>query len=391
VKIVHVIPSLGKGGAEQVVVELANHAADEGHEVAVLTAVAAPSELLADRLRHGVRYCQIIPRQVARHWVYFHFIPWMLRNLRWLFTRDVVHCHLTFGATFGAVMQGLRWLSGRKTPAVVETYHAVGMPMAALKRGLHAAMMRSRDAVAFIADDPYWHNYRNKNPKLRAVLIPNGVRTAIDRPDPDAVSQYRRKAGLPDGAFVVGSIGRLAPERRPDRLIEVFAIVAAIHPDVHFMIAGEGSERSSLELMVAKLGLTDRVHLPGLVNDPSIALANIDVFVSSNVGPVTGVAALEAAAFGLPIVSFQMIAEREEFDGEWIWSSPSTERVAARIHNLLTDSTQRAELARQQNRHIVEKLGVDSMARAYEHLYRQAMTAKLRRTDRYSARTRRDG
>ena len=65
-KIVHVIPALTKGGAERVVVDLANAAVEEGHEVSIVAAVPAPPQLVAHALRPEVCLVAICVRLRVR-------------------------------------------------------------------------------------------------------------------------------------------------------------------------------------------------------------------------------------------------------------------------------------------------------------------------------------
>lgn len=105
---------------------------------------------------------------------------------------------------------------------------------------------------------------------------------------------------LPDGRFLLG-VGRLAPQKRWDRLIDAFARLA--HRDLALMIIGEGSERAALEAQVAQLGLHGRVLLPGHVADPTPILARAAALaLVSDFEGVPGVLR-EALAVGTPVVT----------------------------------------------------------------------------------------
>jgi glycosyltransferase involved in cell wall biosynthesis len=116
-------------------------------------------------------------------------------------------------------------------------------------------------------------------------------------------------AWLPPGRFLLG-VGRLAPQKRWDRMIAVLPRLA--HDDVSLVILGEGDERPALEAQIAALGLQDRVHLPGYQPDPRPALGRATaVVLTSAFEGVPGVLR-EALAEGTPIVSTDSsIAVRE--------------------------------------------------------------------------------
>jgi len=62
-----------------------------------------------------------------------------------------------------------------KKPAVVETYHSVGMKVPSWKRSLHAWLATFRDGLALMALDPYWSAYRRGQKEKNIKFIPNGV------------------------------------------------------------------------------------------------------------------------------------------------------------------------------------------------------------------------
>lgn len=120
-------------------------------------------------------------------------------------------------------------------------------------------------------------------------------------PNPPVVGV--RDAPLPDmpaGRFLLG-VGRLAPQKRWDRLIDAFDRIA--DRDIALMILGEGAERPALEAQIAALGLGGRVSLPGHVADPTpvIARAAALALVSDFEG-VPGVLR-ESLAVGTPVIS----------------------------------------------------------------------------------------
>jgi glycosyltransferase involved in cell wall biosynthesis len=114
---------------------------------------------------------------------------------------------------------------------------------------------------------------------------------------------------LPAGRFLLG-IGRLEPQKRWERLIEAMPAIAA--EDARLVILGEGSQREALETLIARLGIADRVSLPGHALDPrpAIARAAAVVLVSDYEG-VPGVLR-EALALGTPVIASESsVAVRE--------------------------------------------------------------------------------
>ena len=377
-KIVHVIPALTKGGAERVVVDLANQAIEDGHAVTILAGCAANAELLPAPLDPRVQIRFLADEASRPRAAYVRLLPWIVGNWSWLRAQDVLHCHLTLGSVLGTLVQAVRAIGRSDRPVVVETYHAVGMAITNRHRAIHAWLLKHRDAVAFMATDPFWERYRAARPAQLLRTIPNGVSRAPPA-DPCACERFRRATGLPADATVVGTVGRLVWERRPDLLLRAFAHLRnQSEVPVHFLLAGEGPERARLEALAHELEVADAVHMPGLVANPMEAFGAIDLYLTVNIGAITGVAALEAALAGLPVVALQLVKSRPERDDDWIWSSSEPVKVAEYALILLRDVATLKGLAQRQQDYVSAHHRVETMALAYEELYKKALVTRDR-------------
>lgn len=137
----------------------------------------------------------------------------------------------------------------------------------------------------------------------RLTVIPNPLAVPIPgAPLPD----------LPDGRFILG-VGRLAPQKRWERLIAAMPLLA--DRDARLLILGEGEERAALEQQVRDLGLSDRVAMPGHAPDPLPVIARAEIVVlTSDYEGVPNVLR-EALAAGTPAVATDSsVAIRELID-----------------------------------------------------------------------------
>ena len=112
----------------------------------------------------------------------------------------------------------------------------------------------------------------------------------------------RAALGIPLGATVVVSIGRLVPVKRLDRLITAFAAVR--HGiDARLYLVGDGSEREALDRQIDALGLASRVTLAGWRTDTPLWYAAADVVALTSDHEGTPLALIEAAAAARPVVA----------------------------------------------------------------------------------------
>ena len=372
-KIVHVLPSLARGGGERLAIELANRQVDAGHEVSFVIGGSLPAERIHGGLDPRVRVHEVSTKSGRSR--YGAMLPWVWRNREWLRSQDVLHSHLTYGALFATAFMRF---SPSKRPAIVETYHAVGMPIPRAARWLHARMASQWDGLSLMVEDPYWRGFIERNPKVVAEVIPVGV----DSPRGGELSlaereQYRSALGIPAGALVVSSIGRLVAERRPRAYLPVFAELSRlIDRDVHFLLGGDGPEREAMEADAQALGICKKLHFAGLVREIERPLAISDLYMTANVGPVPGVAGLQAIAAGLPTIAIQLRDDYSTPPTDWIWSSRDPTEIARRAAELLRDPAAAKTLATAQGQHLEAHHSAAAMAAAYERFYQAAIEAK---------------
>ncbi|MCH7231396.1 glycosyltransferase [Glycomyces sp. L485] len=108
---------------------------------------------------------------------------------------------------------------------------------------------------------------------------------------------------LPDGTKLAVAVGRLAPIKQYDLLIEAFASLAAEFPDWRLRIFGRGPESGSLRRQVDRLSLHDRILVPGPAIPAFAEWAKADIGVSSSRVESFGVSIVEAMSMGVPVVS----------------------------------------------------------------------------------------
>jgi glycosyltransferase involved in cell wall biosynthesis len=131
----------------------------------------------------------------------------------------------------------------------------------------------------------------------RVRLIHNGVIAPRRIGNPGAM---RKALGIDASARVIGTVARLAKQKRLDRLLRV---VAKLPNNVHCVIAGDGRERSVLASLSESLGIQQRTHFVGHHEEKGEVLDAIDLFVVTSDKEGLSNAMLEAMAFGLPVVS----------------------------------------------------------------------------------------
>lgn len=138
--------------------------------------------------------------------------------------------------------------------------------------------------------------------------IPNGVELERfeEQRNQAAAAALRDELGIPPGAFVVGSVGHLRPEKNYPRLVEALSIAHKQSDqdsiDWRLLIVGDGAERGKIEACAAQLGLTDKLHFAGHRADCAPALGAMDIFSLSSDTEQMPISLVEAMASRRPAV-----------------------------------------------------------------------------------------
>lgn len=144
---------------------------------------------------------------------------------------------------------------------------------------------------------------RNGAKPERVRVLLNGIDHRRFRRDPSRVPAARAAFGVREDAVVIGSVGRLEPQKRFDLLIDAFDQIRASHPKVVLLVAGEGSQRVALEAEIARRGLQKSCRLLGHVENVVDFYHALDLFAQSSDYEGTPNVVLEAMAFEVPIVA----------------------------------------------------------------------------------------
>ena len=124
---------------------------------------------------------------------------------------------------------------------------------------------------------------------------------------------FRARLRIPSDAFVVGHLGRLAPEKNLDFLAAAVAAFVGRHPHAHFLVVGTGPSESAMREAFARAGLPERLHVAGILQrqDLADALHAMDVFAFASTSETQGMVLTEAMAAGLPVVALDAPGVRE--------------------------------------------------------------------------------
>jgi glycosyltransferase involved in cell wall biosynthesis len=202
-------------------------------------------------------------------------------------------------------------------------------------------------------------------------LIRSGIEIEVYRDVTVSRAAARRRVGVPEGAFVVGAVGRLSPQKAPLDLVAAFEVLARVRADAHLVLVGDGPLRDEVEVRVAGAGLAERVHLLGLRRDVPELLRAFDVLALASRWEGLPRVFPQAMAAGLPIVATRVDGAAEAVvEGETglLVAVGDPAGLAARLVELAQDPARACSMGAA-GRARVEEFSAERMVRQLEGLY----------------------
>lgn len=277
--LVFVVSSMGRGGAERVVSNLANYYAENGWKVYI---IMLWHNIVKYQLRKSVTICDLSDENIN---VYLK-IPSLIFKLRKIIKEISPLAVVSFVAQ-NSVLTGIaiKGLDVRFIPS--ERFDPSAVKRNAILRKAIAHTYKSSSLTVLQTKRAY--NYFPKEVQKNSVVIYNPVSVKI-------IAQQNRKA-----EFV--SAGRLEPEKNHKMLIKAFARFSKNHQKYTLTIYGDGSLRNELVELIGKLGMSDKVFLPGNVSDILNRESDAEAFILTSNREGMSNALMEAMALGLPCIS----------------------------------------------------------------------------------------
>lgn len=295
-KISFFLPNLNGGGAERVIVAIANAAAKRGYDVELV--VGSDTGPYREEVSPAVRLVNLRqPRTLL-------CLPVLAQYLR----RRRPHCAVSTLMRANVVLLLAATLV-RDTRVVVREASMSTDFRRTAQKGLAANVLpwlarllyRRADCVVAVSEDTQQFIYRLiGRATVPVAVIPNPISVT------DAHSNSLAPVDHPwftlEHEVVLGA-GRFEAEKNFQLLLRAFSEVAKVRPMARLILLGEGSQRGELERLAVELGVREKVDFPGFKVNPFPFFRAADVFVLSSVIEGFPNVLAQALAVGTPVVA----------------------------------------------------------------------------------------
>ncbi len=368
-RILHIIPSLDRAGAEKQLVLLCRGLSRDEFDVHVCALTrGGPREA-------ELRDADVPVTVIGKRWKADPQSYWKLRRHIARLQPELVHTWLFAANAYGRVAARS---AGVKTIVASErcvdrwkSWHAW-----AIDRRL------ARHTQRIVVNSPGVRDFCTAHgiPAEKFVVIPGGVaRYDADRAPREALLAELR---LPHDVRLIGAVGRLRPQKRLKDLIWAMELVNLLDSQVHLLIVGDGPQRRSLERFAHLLDYGSHVHFLGERPDVPRIMAHLDVlWLGSDYDDLPN-SIMEAMAAGVPVVATDILGNRDlitsDETGFLVPVNGRADRVRA-TDKLFRDPDLAKRMAAAAQKRVLRDFGIDRMIDRHVQLYRELLGTRRER------------
>ncbi len=371
--VTHVLLSLDVGGLERNVVNQVREGEKLGQRVSVVC-LERPGTLAPRAESLGARVLCLEKRPGFRPGLIGRMRT-ALRELR----PDVVHTH-QIGPLFytGPAARSLR------TPLLVHTEHGKVDYARPRTRWLGRVAGWFVDRFYCLSDDMAEAvRARRLVRRDKVRVIQNGIDLACYQGPRDGAA-VRRSLGIPDGAPVIGTVGRLHEIKRQDVLIRAFARVREARADAHLLLVGDGPLRGELADLARQLGLSACTHFAGYQEWTPPYLHAMTCFALPSRSEGMPQSVLEASVAGIPVLASRVGGLPEVIEHGrtgLLFAVGDVEALAAGLCDVLNAPALARSLAGAARAKVSARFGVDRMAGEYHRDFLELLAKRGRPRD----------
>lgn len=329
----------------------------------------------AESLPHRT-YWLIKGRVFFTGFYYIYFFPNLLFSLLRL-RPDVIYCYEEAHTFMAALVLGLRKLFLPKSRVFLYAAQNIKKRYPLPFRLFERYCFRRADAI-LACGKLVAATLRLKGYKGKLIVVPLPTDTAGFAPDERSRFNGRGRLGFSEGDMVIGYAGKLAEEKGLRVLLDAFAALGEERKNLHLVLAGGGAFREELLKAAMERGISDRVHLPGVIHNSDLPafMNSLDIFVlpsetRSNWREQFGRVAVEAMSCGVPVIGSTSGEIPYVLGGAGLlFREGDANELAERLRLLVADAMLREQVGRRGRERVFDLFSMEKVAAQHYALYR---------------------
>jgi glycosyltransferase involved in cell wall biosynthesis len=360
-RVLEIIPTLVRGGAEKQFAMLATQlpASEFEVQVAVLTHTGP--------LEESLRAADIPVTIIGKRWKIDPLAYRRLKRLIAEFRPDIVHTWI-----FAANCYGRLAARAQHVPHIVACERCVDQWKVWHELTIDRYLARHTECIVTNSSGVRDFYAEHGIAAEKFVVIPNGIEP-FQRDTTRLRGALIRELNLPLGTRLIGAVGRLWPQKRYKDLIWAAELLRVARGDTHLLIIGEGPQRDMLQRFCDEVRVTPHVHFLGQRDDVAAILTHLDCFWLGSGYEGQSNSLMEAMSAGLPVIASDIPGNRDlivpDESGYLVGVGDSGE-IARKTNILLNDAALAKSLGERARQRMLEEFSVARMVDQYAQLFR---------------------
>lgn len=293
IRILHLIKSLGRGGAETLLSETLKHHDKNNFLFHCIYFLPWKNQLVEEIIAAGgiVRNIPAVNN--------IRILLQVFRIARYVKENNIqlIHCHLPWAGFVGRIVHLISRIP------VIYTEHNKQERYQYLTRLINKFSFNLQSTAIAVSEDVAHSIKLNINPSIQVNTILNGINTEKFRKNLQVGQKIRADLGISSDAIVIGSLGVFRTQKRLNHWLEIFSTVSKQNSSIRGILVGDGPLKQQIISQIKDLGLEKLVFLPGIQSYASDWYAAMDIFMMTSSFEGLPLALLEAMSCECAVVA----------------------------------------------------------------------------------------
>ena len=365
INILYIIWSLGLGGAERVVINLAK-GLDKTRFNPIICCLNWPGEFAHELEDIGI---QVIPMHKKGKLDFL--LIFRLVNLMRQHKIDIVHTHL-----FGSNLWGRIAAIKAKVPIIITTEHNVDVQKTGFQLLLDRWLSQSTKKIIAVSNSvkEFYVSKGISSDKIEVVY--NGIEITMSPCHHVTTLPVKDELGVQDGETVLAVVGRLVPQKGHRYLFEALSLLNGKHR-FKLLVVGDGLLAQSLKVTTLQSHqLKDKVIFTGMRKDVRDILGITDILILPSLREGLPIVVLEAMSCGVPVVATDVGGTHEVVENEVTGILVEPENplaLAEATRRLLHNRNLAKQMGKSGYERVVQTFSLEKMVDKHERLYEECL------------------
>jgi len=366
IKILHIIKSLGRGGAETLLPSTLKLHDKEQFEFHYIYFLPWKNQMVKEIKQNGGKVtCLPAKNNIKLLTRYKQIISYCKQN-----QIDLIHAHLPWA---GFVSRRVH----RKTGIpVIYTEHNMQERYHIVTKLLNKYTYNWQNLAIAVSTDVANSVQKNISPKIPVKIIPNGVNTEIFKRNEKEGKQIRQELDIPEDAIVIGNVAVFRFQKRLKEWIQVLHKLIEKHPNAYGLIVGDGPLAAEIQSEIKSLNIRNHIKLAGLQTEVKPYFSAMDIFMMTSSFEGLPIALLEAMSMSCAIATTDAggIKEviRNNQDGIVV-PVESWKGLPEEVSSIINNPAKLKQLQQAARERAIHNFSLQKMAHELEKTYKQTL------------------